>query len=228
MNHPYINELVSAYDAKNVYTIRNDICDTPLRRKRNHEIYSETTLPKLFDTWKKRRKLISPLDHDLLEEKELNEETTTARFVVTSDNEVLFANEGKRTPIVPAHTDMSSHVYTAGNIHFSSDWTEIVKITNKSGHFKPNFQSLVFLIPFLKTVANQLIAGLDLAENLEFKNIMDNETVIFSKDDLLSIELHDAPAPAPAPARFDANGSPLKRIFSAAIEEPFTPSAKRL
>lgn len=71
------------------------------------------------------------------------------RFVVAIDYQILFSFEGPRSKSVPAHSDIVSPVLTAGNIYFSSDYSQIVQITNKSGHFKPSFGSLVFAIPLI-------------------------------------------------------------------------------
>lgn len=104
-----------------------------------------------------------------------------ARFVVECDVEIKFSLEGPRCRTTPAHTDISSAVLTAGNIIFSEDYSKIVGISNKSGHFQPNFSTLVFALPLI------LESGFALADQIELKNEQTQETVMLSKNELLDL-----------------------------------------
>jgi hypothetical protein len=82
-----------------------------------------------------------------------------ARYVVEDDGSIWFAivgDRGARIPgdfpkeHVPAHSDMNrKHVIASGDIEFSEDYQCITKITNSSGHFRPDAQTLVWPIAAL-------------------------------------------------------------------------------
>lgn len=97
------------------------------------------------------KRLGEPLDE--YEHQEKNNELL-ARFTVGADYKLLFAKEGTLSRTTPAHSDMTEVCYTAGNVRFSAtDFETVTEISNKSGHFKPSFSSLLWIIAVL--YANQ-------------------------------------------------------------------------
>ncbi|NDH09358.1 MAG: hypothetical protein EBY16_07075 [Gammaproteobacteria bacterium] len=110
-----------------------------------------------------------------------------ARFVVALNGQILFSLEGPRSKSVPAHSDIESTVLTAGNIIFSSDYSKIAQITNKSGHFQPSFGTLVFAIPLI------LRSGFPLAEDFCLVDEKTHCTYLLRLDELSSLNPKDYP-----------------------------------
>jgi hypothetical protein len=87
-----------------------------------------------------------------------------ARFVVvTADNnqdfEMLFAREGTLSAKIPAHTEMTNkECYAAGNIKFNEDYTQIIGISNKTGHYRCDIGSIIIAISSLLKSNPDLIA----------------------------------------------------------------------
>ena len=127
-----------------------------------------------------------------------------ARFVVATDNKILFCLEGPRSKKVPAHSDIAERlVLTAGNIHFSEDYSSIVAISNKSGHFEPSFASLVFAIPLI------LNAGFPLASVVNLLDEFNNRKCSVQSDQLMDL----------IPARYPLSASMNQNRDSGVIED---------
>lgn len=107
-------------------------------------IYSITAMPMLIESLKRQNNLLTK--DVFFDEEQL--EVHTIRYVVDETEELWFAQEGETGPRVPAHSDMvnEADVLAAGNIVFSADYTRIIEINNKSGHYRPNFGSMIFVI----------------------------------------------------------------------------------
>lgn len=73
------------------------------------------------------------------------------RFALTNNNELVFGREGLPTLCTPAHCDLvqGSTCQSAGNIEFNKQ-NQIIRVRNKSGDFKPDFQSLQFVFMVIK------------------------------------------------------------------------------
>ncbi len=144
----------------------------------NYEIYPLLCLHQLRDVVKTKAKAAphdpSHLDFDA---------NFGLRFIVNLSNEIKLTREGPRTSYVPAHSDIDSRVYAAGNLYFSADYSRIVKITNKSGHFAPHFSTLVFAIPLI------MASGFPLADTIELCLTSPDEesTFEFSHEQMLSL-----------------------------------------
>ncbi|MCL9683624.1 hypothetical protein [Legionella maioricensis] len=91
----------------------------------------------------------------LLEEKELNREKTDLRFLVDTNGQAWFARETHNDFPAPAHYQMTglpqsqANCRTAGNLFFSSDYKVLKRVNNKSGDFRPSFDSLKWFITIL-------------------------------------------------------------------------------
>ena len=103
------------------------------------------------------------------------------RFVVDRDGVIKFTREGPRSSTVPAHSDYATSVLSAGNVIFSEDYSRIVKITNKSGHFKPSFATLVFALALI------LESGFPLAEEIILENDANQDHGSFSLEELRTL-----------------------------------------
>ncbi len=83
----------------------------------------------------------------------------TIRYLVDSSKNIWFAEEGAPSKTTPAHCRMTGNppaqsiCIAAGNIGFSDDFTQINMVNNKSGDFKPNFDSVKWPLAIL--AANQ-------------------------------------------------------------------------
>ncbi len=82
-------------------------------------------------------------------------ECKVLRFMVRTNGDIVFAPEGPADNVVPAHTHMISddnddfrYCLAAGNIYFDSQ-DRVCQINNKSGDYKPPFDTLQFVIPAL-------------------------------------------------------------------------------
>lgn len=98
------------------------------------------------------------LDYISLNRKRKNDNFTKVRYTLSTNYEILFAEEGTHSDKIPAHFSMtgnpraSATCYTAGNIIFDSE-RRIVDISNKSGDWEPTFDTLFWQIAAL--VANE-------------------------------------------------------------------------
>ena len=70
------------------------------------------------------------------------------RYLVDTNKQLWFAEEGCASAIIPAHYQMtgnpasSARCIAAGNIIFSADYKNIIAINHKSGDFRPGFDSI--------------------------------------------------------------------------------------
>lgn len=128
----------------------------------NQKIYSWMALNDLIQVLKQEIPDSFDEENDLLER-------FTIRFVVDKNMRIWFAREGECTSSIPAHSDMiaDENVYTAGNFVFSKDYTTIIEITNKSGHYLPPFGSLVFFVSLLLGLENNPDFPVRIAEEIQ-------------------------------------------------------------
>jgi hypothetical protein len=73
----------------------------------------------------------------------------SVRYIVTEQNRLLLAREGKPGRHIPEHKEMSSYVRAAGNLYFTPDHTAFNKISHESGDFCLDPSSLVWPIALL-------------------------------------------------------------------------------
>jgi len=76
---------------------------------------------------------------------------TSIRYIVKTNGNMLFAQEGRPGRSIPAHRQMSWDCLAAGNIFFNDDFTEIIAINNQSGDFKPQPHSIIWPLKILLT-----------------------------------------------------------------------------
>ncbi|WP_298627659.1 hypothetical protein [uncultured Legionella sp.] len=86
------------------------------------------------------------------------------RFLLKTNGELVFAHEGPPGDVVPSHWQMTgeenslfAECYTAGNALFSIEDDLLQIINHKSGDFRPEFDSLLFLLPEL--IKNKIPMG---------------------------------------------------------------------
>lgn len=100
--------------------------------------------------------------HLLLHEKLLNKEKRDLRFIVDTQGKAWFARESHNKYPSPAHYEMTgapqneAKCRTAGNLWFSDDYKTLLKINNKSGDFKPDFDSIKWFLAILVLNEEQL------------------------------------------------------------------------
>jgi len=81
--------------------------------------------------------------------------TTTIRYLVDLNKNLWFAKEGAPNKTIPAHYQMTgekddaAYCLAAGNIEFSADYKHIQMINHKSGDFRPDFESITWLLAIL-------------------------------------------------------------------------------
>jgi len=91
--------------------------------------------------------------------------THTIRFLVDIYGRLWFGEEGGPSRSVPAHYQMTgdpannARCITAGNITFSDDHREIIFINNKSGDFRPPFDTLKWVLAILIANEDRLAAA---------------------------------------------------------------------
>ncbi|WP_058476828.1 hypothetical protein [Legionella steigerwaltii] len=127
--------------------------------------------------------LIVPPDKilQLLQDKEctkvkIDDETyKVLRFLVRTNGELVFAREGYPGGSIPAHWQMAGEdsilaafCLTAGNVFFDEKNNTLKFINNKSGDFRPPFDSLQFVFPEL------IKAKIQLADTLNIQKLNDS------------------------------------------------------
>lgn len=161
------------------------------------------------------------------------------RFVVDVDGVIHFTREGPRTTSVPAHSDITHRVLTAGNLYFSEDYSRIVKITNKSGHFQPAFGTLVFALPLIlasdfpladeiclvdetnqeheqqRFTLDELVSLKPTAYDLEAVKAMNRSTTVFIDAKELELTIQIPNESLSSASIFPAKSKPLSRPFEA-------------
>lgn len=101
------------------------------------------------------RTYIFDLDHiySLIEllrnEDDDSDERYAARYLVSDEGSILFAQEGMPSNTIPMHREMSPYCFAAGNIYFDEDHKTIVRINNSSGDFEPAKSSLLWPLVLL-------------------------------------------------------------------------------
>lgn len=112
-------------------------------------IYSWKALPELIKQLREESKNTFDLEED-------RNDRLGLRYVVDRNGHVWFAREGEESSSVPTHSEMvdGDDVYTSGSIFFSENYKTIVEITNKSGHFLPEFQTIVSFLTVLFSLEN--------------------------------------------------------------------------
>lgn len=77
------------------------------------------------------------------------------RYLVDADQRLWFAREGGPNGIIPEHYKMTGEpsstakCLAAGNITFSDDYKFIVSVNHKSGDFRPQFDSIKWVLAIL-------------------------------------------------------------------------------
>ncbi|MGV3740550.1 MAG: hypothetical protein ACO1N3_04590 [Gammaproteobacteria bacterium] len=154
----------------------------------NQKIYSWMALNELIQYLKQQKP--DPFD-DEADRLEL----FSIRFVVDRNMRVWFSREGTCSSGVPAHSDMvgDEQVYAAGNLVFSKDYTTIVEITNKSGHYEPQFGTLVFFLSILFALEENPNFPVRIAEEIKlvkYKKQTDFNPVPVSELSVLKADLY--------------------------------------
>ena len=167
----------AAYHQKRIMTPHRESCDRPLARDVSHLIYSYKALPELIKELKKRTR--SSWD----DEDEDQMYRFAVRYVVDLTGTIWFAKEGSTGRLVPDHAHMSHACYSAGNIYFSEDYQSITKITNKSGHFKPDPDTLVWAIAALSSLDASFAPSLSMVMHTKSDSIVSE----LSAEELLSL-----------------------------------------
>ena len=95
------------------------------------------------------------------------------RYLVDLEQQLWFAEEGSANKTIPAHYQMtgeernSARCLAAGNLKFSENFREIIKINNKSGDFHPDFNSIQWLLAIL--IANSEVPTIQWADTVKIK-----------------------------------------------------------
>ena len=166
----------------------------------NQYIYSWEALPELIIGLKNKSSRLFPDDWDYEEERL---ECHTIRFVIDTNGEIWFAPEGQISRSTPAHSDMVNNnpVMSAGNLVFSDDYSKIIEVNNKSGHFFPEFHSLVFVLQALLSLELDVEFPVKLDENITISKLVKKDTVpqlMLSKHQLQQELIAEITPPAPA------------------------------
>lgn len=139
------------------------------RVEQTYKIYPITRINSLIALLQKRNKeqQLDSFDEDY---------SHKARYIMDNNFNMWFALEGEAFGDIPSHVamtgqeDASATCIAAGNITFSQDYEKIIGISNKSGHFKPYFNSVQWAL-----VALYL--------NLHKTNLSFERTLIFENHD---------------------------------------------
>ncbi len=123
-------------------------------------VYSANGLHQLLDEVRKVSERDS--EDDLLSSSGVNASdfseavgNNSLRYAVVLENKaikILFAQEGAPTSKIPAHYQMTgkskeeAKVLAAGNLFFDNDWNCITGFSNKSGDFRPPFETSLYLV----------------------------------------------------------------------------------
>lgn len=78
-----------------------------------------------------------------------SQEKLSVRYLVSEQNKLLLAREGKPDSSVPMHREIRNCCRAAGNLHFSPDYQAFTKITHESGDFQLDAASLIWPIATL-------------------------------------------------------------------------------
>lgn len=120
---------------------------------------------------------------ELLAEKKKGNEIPDLRYLVDINGKAWFARETHTSaPPAPAHYKMTgsprnaAYCKTAGNLFFSYDYSTLLKLNNKSGDFRPSFNSLKWILAIL--VANEDKLPFQLPEVLTIEEQGHNGKVI--------------------------------------------------
>lgn len=170
-----------SYDDQTTYTPVTRPPQKPSHdRSYRHNIYHVNQLNSLIETLKE----LSCFD----ENDRLNK--YSIRYLVTPDEKLLLAREGKPGRDIPGHKEICNRSLAAGNIFFSDDFSEITKINHQSGDFCPDVGSMVWAIAILlKTnvsLAKKLIIETSyIDEQGGFK--VDDNILTFSRVELVNL-----------------------------------------
>lgn len=117
-----------------------NVCQTDRTKKSQYDIYPIKHINKLF----------------------MDRQNKTVRYFVDSNMQLWVAPEGVPSEKTPAHFQMSgvsksqATCVAAGNLIFSEDFQRLVKVSNKSGDFQPNFECLQWILAILATNESNL------------------------------------------------------------------------
>lgn len=145
-----------------------------------HCIYSYAALPALQQILKTVPETHFSLGHQTNEVFKYS-----VRYVIDPSGTIWFAQEGAKGNSTPTHSQINEHCIAAGNVIFSNNYERIIKINNKSGHFEPGIETLVWTIAALLSLNAPLAQEIE----LEFQRgvNVENETIILSPDELRSL-----------------------------------------
>jgi hypothetical protein len=170
-------------------------CNVKLAASR-YMVYSYTALPLLIDKMRAYRHDDEWGDQGL---------QFIVRYIIEETGAMWFALEGRpgtsiprersdqgqlnQGEVVPAHSDMTwNRCIAAGNIEFSEDYCFVKKISNKSLHFTPTPETMVWTVDALRTL------GAKIAEEVQLDFWSTSscgrttcETVSLSKEELYGL-----------------------------------------
>jgi len=124
---------------------------------RNFNIYSINDVKELFD--EKIKNIEAGKKDD-----------TYFRYLLSENGQARFAREHNKQFASPAHYQMTGKTQkdaaciTAGNLFFNEDFTQLLAINNKSGDFRPSFDSIKWFVIML--VLNEANLPFDLPPEL--------------------------------------------------------------
>ena len=140
----------------------------------SHQVFSYQSLPSLLAKLKNEAS-----------SSWFDEDDYTVRYLVTDTGEMWFARSGAPSKNTPSHADMTnSQCIAAGDILWSQDFTKIIRINNKSGHFKGHHSTLVWALGSLFAYGANFNSDLELEFHL---NDASTESHIFTLEQLRSL-----------------------------------------
>lgn len=157
MSTPQNNLFNTDYD---VYCTFSDSISTCRNTSRNYRYmyYDISNLSKLLSIAKGER-LWSDEDEPYM-----------IRFVVRNNRRVLFGLEGSPSLKVPGHKNIGDgRVLSAGNVYFNQEGTQITGFSNKSGDYRPAFDSLVWLYALFQQHDLLKAQGITFSNTLTFR-----------------------------------------------------------
>jgi hypothetical protein len=121
------------------------LADNDGQKCRNYTIYPFHCLGDLLT----RLRLTCPTNTAFFDYDDDYKESHSVRFVVRPTGEIVFSPEGQIGSNRPSHAQLSEYCLASGVIVFSDDYSEIIEITNKSGHHLPNESSFLWPLAIL-------------------------------------------------------------------------------
>ncbi|MCW8408558.1 hypothetical protein OQJ13_06175 [Legionella sp. PATHC035] len=139
------------------------------------------------------------------------------RFLIRTNGELVFAHEGYPGGPIPAHWQMTgeklpskAYCLTAGNVFFDKKNNLLVRINNKSGDFRPPFDSLQLVFP--KLIQAQIPLGNTLRIQKLDSSGCPEELFRVSKKEILTHFGAAAPTPVVSNKHLDEDLKRLERF----------------